>query len=220
MDGPFAGMRYGPISQGSAYIPKLLGIYEKELYPLIGKVVEMAPAMIVDIGAAEGYYAVGLARLLPKARVIAFEMENSGREALAHMVGLNHVADTVQIRGKCEPTDLEDVLAKEAEPVVICDVEGYEIHLLDLDRVPSLAKASILVELHDFIVPEITQILRSRFSSTHQIHHIWQEPRSPKEFPWRTLVTSLLPASYLNWCVSEWRPVKMAWFWMTPLKED
>jgi len=33
--GPFKGMRYGLISVGSAYIPKLLGTYERELAILI-----------------------------------------------------------------------------------------------------------------------------------------------------------------------------------------
>ncbi len=33
--GPFSGMRYIHSSVGSAYLPKLLGIYERELNPFI-----------------------------------------------------------------------------------------------------------------------------------------------------------------------------------------
>jgi hypothetical protein len=100
--------------------------------------------------------------------------------------------------------------------VVICDVEGYEEKLLDPQRVPALARAVLLVELHDFIIPGITDELKKRFGATHKIKHIWQQPRSRSQFPWRTPGTRLLPKAYLDWSVSEWRPVPMAWLWMEP----
>ena len=81
---------------------------------------------------------------------------------------------------------------------------------------PALAKAVILVELHDFIIPGITDELKRRFEATHRIKHIWQQPRSRSQFPWRTWGTRLIPNSYLDWSVSEWRPVQMAWLWMEP----
>ncbi len=214
--GPFAGMRYIATSIGSAYIPKLLGIYEKELNPFVEAICAKKPALIVDVGAAEGYYAIGLARKSPYTRVIGYEMETNGQEAMNQMAVLNDVADRVSVRGKCEPSDLEEVIEKEPHPVVICDVEGYEQYLLDQTAVPSLRRAVILVELHDFLVPNITEELQRRFFSTHRIVHIWQEPRSRAEFPWRTWGTRLLPKSYLDWTVSEWRPVKMAWLYMEP----
>ena len=216
--GPFEGMRYVQSAQGSAYIPKLLGIYERELYPLVEEIIAIAPDMIVDIGAAEGYYAVGLARRLPETRVVAFEMEEAGRASLAEMASMNGVMERLDLRGKCEAEDLESVLEDIPNPVVICDVEGYEELLLDMEIAPSLKRACILVELHDFVIPGITEKLKQRFSASHRICHLWQEPRSRTEFPWRTLGTALLPVSYLDWAVSEWRPVRMAWFWMTPLE--
>ncbi|MEQ1752226.1 MAG: hypothetical protein ABL974_22590, partial [Prosthecobacter sp.] len=82
--------------------------------------------------------------------------------------------------------------------------------------VPALRTAAILVELHDFITPNVTETLKTRFEATHQISHIWQEPRTQKDVPWRTLGMKLLPASYIDWAVSEWRPVRMAWLWMEP----
>ncbi len=105
---------------------------------------------------------------------------------------------------------------RHAHPVVVCDVEGYEEKLLDPKAVPALCRATILVELHDFIIPSITEKLKERFGATHRIEHIWQQPRSRADFPWRTLGTMLLPKSYLDWAVSEWRPVRMSWLWMVP----
>lgn len=214
--GPFVGMRYIDKSVGSAYIPKLLGIYERELWAHVEAIIALSPPVVIDIGAAEGYYAVGLTRRLPQCRTIAFEMNASGRNALARMAELNGVSARLGVRGKCEPDDLAAALGNEPNTAVVCDVEGYEKHLLDPAAVPALRRAAVLVELHDFLVPEITETLKCRFSPTHRITHIWQQPRSRDEFPWRTLGTALLPKSYLDWSVSEWRPVQMAWLWMQP----
>jgi hypothetical protein len=214
--GCFAGMRYAHDSVGSAYLPKLLGMYERELAPCVEAICSHTPALIVDVGAAEGYYAVGLALRNPQAKVIAFEMEPRGQAALRGMAALNNAADRVDVRGRCEPDDLAQALAGAHRPVVVCDVEGYEDALLDPARVPQLRGAAVLVEVHDFIVPGIADELRRRFDPTHAIETIWQQPRDRKEFPWRTPATMLLPTSYLDWAVSEWRPVQMSWLWMQP----
>jgi hypothetical protein len=214
--GSFAGLRYVSNSVGSAYLPKLLGIYERELSAQVESICAGKSGLIVDIGAAEGYYAIGLARRNPQALIVAFEMESRGQSALREMAGLNNVADRVEIRGKCEALDLVAALGDTPAPVVVCDVEGYEEKLLDPQAVPALRRAKILVELHDFIIPGITEKLKERFGATHRIEHIWQQPRSRADFPWRTLGTMLLPKSYLDWAVSEWRPVQMSWLWMVP----
>jgi hypothetical protein len=209
-------MRYGLSSVGSAYIPKLLGIYERELAPLIDEACLQESELVVDIGAAEGYYAVGLAIRNPCCKVVAFETESRGRQCLREMAELNAVIDRLDIRGKCEASDLERALAGNLRSLVICDVEGYEVQLLDPAAVPSLSTAVILAEMHDFIHPGSTDLLYTRFANTHEIRQIFQEPRSRSDFPWRTLVTALLPRSYLNWATSEWRPVRMSWLWMEP----
>ncbi len=237
MAGPFVGMRYIGDSCGSAYLPKLLGMYERELDHCVDEICARRPAVVVDIGAAEGYYAVGMAVRNPQTRVVAFETEPHGQRQLAEMARINGVADRVEVRGKCEPADLQEALATAlAEPVtpegkrtlaepaahgpggpaVVCDVEGYEQALLDPVAVPVLRGASVLVELHDFIVPGVTEELLRRFESTHEIQHIWQQERRREDFPWSTVGTRLLPRRYLDWAVSEWRPERMAWLWMKP----
>jgi hypothetical protein len=41
--------------------PKFLGTYERELYSVIERAIELAPRYVLNIGCAEGFYAVGLA---------------------------------------------------------------------------------------------------------------------------------------------------------------
>ena len=216
--GPFAGMRYIRASQGSALIPKLLGSYERELTASVEAACALRPDRIIDAGAAEGYYAVGLALRNSSTHVVAFEMEEKGRQALAEMVRLNAVEGRVQIRGKCEAADLQEALAGAARPLVVCDVESYELVLLDPAAVPRLCGAHILVELHDFLQRGLAETIEERFTATHWVTRIWQEERAAAEFPYATVYTRLLPKSYLRWAVDEWRPERMSWFWMEPLQ--
>ncbi len=76
--GPFAGMRYLDASSGSVLGAKLLGCYEAELHGVVREVCAMQPDVVVDVGAAEGYYAAGFARFPANApRVVAFEASSS-----------------------------------------------------------------------------------------------------------------------------------------------
>jgi len=199
------------------HIPKLLGIYERELNQYVERACTLNFSIIVDIGAAEGYYAVGMALRNPKARIIAFEMESTSRAALAELVRLNDVADRVEIRGRCEPDNLERVLADASRPFVICDAEGHESVLLDPTTAPSLRRAWILVELHEFIERGISEKIRERFVATHEIVQIWQQERTIADFPFHDFYMRSLPESYLRWAVSESRPEQMSWFWMKPI---
>ena len=215
--GPFVGMQYIRTSQGSALIPKLLGSYEKELAVCVEGACALRPDAVIDVGAAEGYYAVGMALRNPSARVTAFEMDEKGRYALAEMIQLNEVADRVRVRGKCEPADLQASLDGAVRPLVVCDAESYELVLLDPAAVPGLNGAHILVELHDFMHRGLAETVAGRFMTTHRLTRIWQEERAAAEFPYATVYTRLLPKSYLAWAVNEWRPEQMSWFWMEPL---
>ena len=214
--GPFAGMRYVEGSVGSAYIPKLLGIYERELHPIIEAACGLGLQQIVDLGAAEGYYAVGMALRIPQTQVVAFEADQAGMALLRQMVTINCVADRVEIAGKCEQADLRDrTMRHQGRTLIICDVEGDEERLLSQASIqPSMTW--LLVELHEFLSPAIGARLTNEFASTHRITQIWQEARERAEFPFRNLCTRLLPTSYLDWAVSEWRPERMSWLWMEP----
>src|SRR5438128_2544282 len=116
-------MRYILGSVGSAYVPKLLGIYERELNPYVEQACLLNFPLIIDVGAAEGYYAIGMALRNPNARVIAFEMEQKGRAALQEMAELNNVMSRVEIRGKCAPEDLAQILATSDRALIFCDAE-------------------------------------------------------------------------------------------------
>ena len=217
-DGPFKGMKYIDDSTGSAYIPKLLGTYERELNPYIEMACIQNAECIINIGAGEGYYAVGMALRNLSSQIIAFESTELGQNNIVKLAKLNSVENRVKIYGKCKTENLEFWISQYSKILIICDVEGYELILLDPQHAPSLKTATVLVELHDFITEGISDTLISRFLNTHSIEKILQTKRARSEFPFRTLYINILPSRYLDWTVSEWRPVKMSWLWMCPLE--
>ncbi len=105
--GPFAGLRY-PVarSAGSSLAPKLLGSYELEIQDFVERAIANRPAQVVNIGAGEGYYAVGLALRLPDASVFAFEKSESARALIRALAEHNGVASRVHVHGECLVSDL------------------------------------------------------------------------------------------------------------------
>jgi hypothetical protein len=212
--GPFAGMALPDrASWGDGdLLPKLLGCYEMELHPVIDEIIAAAPDLIVNVGAAEGYYAVGMARLIPGAFVHAFDTEAKSQEICREAAGLNDVSSRVSVSGQCTPDLLQAIVPRGRTPVVICDCEGYERDLIDPRRVPALRTAMLLIECHDFIDPSITPTLVERLSATHALEGVREGARDPNTSPFLQGLDSLD-----RWlAVCEYRPTMMHWIIARP----
>jgi hypothetical protein len=215
--GPFRGLRYVPEAVGSVHAPKLLGTYEVELLAPVEALVALAPDVVVNIGAGEGYYAFGLARRLQKTRIVAYEGDPRGRELAGRIARLNSLQDRVQIRGYCTVADLAGSLRDAQRPAVVIDAEGAEEELLDPDRVADLARAVILVEVHDFISSTVGDVLLRRFATTHTHEEIGSRSRTARDLPAITRLAAFSPwRRQALHAMDEQRPGPMRWFWFTP----
>ncbi|HSQ32965.1 MAG TPA: FkbM family methyltransferase [Gemmatimonadaceae bacterium] len=181
--GPFAGMTYpSRVTVGSTLYPKLLGSYERELQPCIDQAVARSYRTIVDIGAAEGYYAIGLARAIPGTRVFAFEANPAGAGALQAMAQANNVADRVNVLGTATIENL-GALPVERPVLVVCDCEGCEHRLLDPVRVSWLRDADVIVEVHQLHGTNPRAELRERFEKTHEVSIVEVRRRDSSLYP-------------------------------------
>jgi len=178
--GPFAGMHYLQRACSSALLPKLVGCYEAELHSSILQLSRQCSSIMVDVGCAEGYYAVGLALLRQDANVFAFDTDPVARELCSTLARMNRVEHRVHVTDACSPDRLREVL--QAQALVVCDVEGYELDLLRPDIVPQLRDCYIVVELHDAPGRDVAANLLPRFSSSHQITVIERASRNPDAY--------------------------------------
>jgi hypothetical protein len=208
-DGPFRGLKLPFDPNYTMYIPMLIGSLEMELHAAVEHAVTRQPRTIVNVGCAEGYYAIGFLRRLSHARSIAFDIDPWARKFCRRLGQVNDVADRVSLRGWCDPVSLARAL--EHSGLVICDCEGYELELLNPDACPALRRADILVELHDFArrggvsVP----ILR-RFAESHEIEQIPIRGRNPDDFP----ALHVLPVEKRAAAVAELRNPESSWAWL------
>lgn len=179
--GPFAGMVIPNRATEGCFVPKLLGCYEAELHPVIHHISERGYTNVVNIGCAEGYYAVGLARLLPNSRIWAYDTDENARTMCARVAEENQVRDRITISGTFGPEDFKAFPA--GDTVVICDIEGSEHELLDPVKAPALAGFDIQVELHNNFEIPLNQAFMERFSTSHDIQRILPSVRDIEAYP-------------------------------------
>ncbi|WP_250265833.1 hypothetical protein [Rhodovastum atsumiense] len=178
LDGPFQGMQFVSHSAEGCHVPKLLGCYEAELHAHILAAVGRGYEVVINIGAAEGYYAVGLARLMPATIVYAYDSNIAARQMCQDLAEHNGVAERVSIGGVFQGEDFARFIGRKA--LVLCDIEGSETDLLDPRRYPVLQGMDIIVELHDTPQAKPSKEIPDRFRATHAITMIRQGGRSVK----------------------------------------
>ncbi|WP_339753847.1 hypothetical protein [Algoriphagus aquimarinus] len=211
--GPFKGLKYPFLSSlHSTLFPKLLGCYEAELHEVLNKVFHKKYYSILDIGCAEGYYAVGLAKRFPDSIVYAADINPEAREKTKIMAHANGFTRTDKFRVMAEVTqDFLLGLDPSQRHLIFSDCEGYESVLCSDSVITHLSKSDFIVEMHDFISPGVSDMLQKRFELTHSVELI-----TSIDDLFRYRMTSnpdikKLPISDQNNILAEKRPTQMEW---------
>jgi SAM-dependent methyltransferase len=209
MAGPFAGMDFVESSAEGCHIPKLLGCYEEELHGFLGELPRSGYQAVLNIGCAEGYYAVGIKRLLPDVRVVACDISEKARAACQQLASKNGVA--IEIRGEFTA---DDFAAYSGRVLVWCDIEGAERLLLDPVRAPRLKEFDLVVELHPSAGWDAERDLLARFGGTHQIEVLHAGSHHP------VLPPFLQELGHLDQLLAqwEWRSSPTPWLIMRSTK--
>jgi 2-polyprenyl-3-methyl-5-hydroxy-6-metoxy-1,4-benzoquinol methylase len=207
--GPFKGMAYVTGASEGSTSSRLLGCYETALHPIIEKIIRRGYAQVIDVGCAEGYYAVGLARRMPQTQVLARDMNPAAQKKCTELAAMNNVSAQVQVGGQFDHADFD--LCTKAKTVVICDIEGAEAELLNPALAKGLLSADILVEVHDCFTPGLSAQIAQRFEATHNVRHI------PRANPTAELPAWFEDLSDLDRILAiwEWRMGPTPWLWMT-----
>ena len=210
--GPFQGMYIDKSAQwGDGDIgSKLLGCYESELHPYIEKMISSQPDCLVNVGCGEGFYGVGIGRRSPLTKITMIDVQQRMIDTSKYNASRNNVVSDFSLESI--PYKLEELLHPYKNPALVMDCEGFEMDLIRPDLVPALKKTMMIIELHDFMRPNITSILKERCGKTHTIIDVPQGAKNP----YLPIVSHLSDWDKMLICV-EGRPCTMHWFIMTPI---
>lgn len=168
--GPLSGLRYPDVvATCSTIAPKLLGTYESEITHCFSIEQMTKYEVFVDVGCAEGFYAVGVACAVPNAKVDAYDINPEARDLCRRLAEYNEVADRVAVKTECTSTTLASYAGKRA--LIISDCEGAEMSLFTPTIIQSLPDADFVIEVHEHLGADGDE-LRNRFESTHRCESI------------------------------------------------
>jgi hypothetical protein len=213
LHGPFAGMKYINSASGSQLLPKLVGSYEEPLHDWMYAILnESNYTSIIDVGCAEGYYAVGLCGSKSSPRVYGFDIDDDALKDAQRLADLNDRSESVYFDKLFSDVSLEKILEADSDGryLIFMDVEGAEVELLNPETHPNVLKCDILVELHDCFDSTITNLIVDYLSNTHEIN-------INVDYPWRnsdySLVEKKLTKEDYLFALDEVRPRGMRWIY-------
>ncbi|MEF1291642.1 methyltransferase domain-containing protein, partial [Vibrio sp. M260118] len=151
-NGPFSGIEYISSSSGSALLPKLLGSYEEPINDWIEEVIASKYDAILDVGCAEGYYAVGFATRMPSSYIYAYDINSTAIEKAKSLAKVNNVKN-ISFSNECDWFELNKRVSSTRNILLFCDIEGAEKELLDIEKCESLKYIDIILESHDCFIP-------------------------------------------------------------------
>jgi hypothetical protein len=217
--GPFKGLRY-PSAQsfGSLLLPKLLGAYESELHTVLDQLLSNDYTTVVDIGCAEGYYAIGLALRLKHSQGYAFDTNSKAKNLCAQMAKLNGVSDRIHIGDLCNADRLRSIPLGD-RALILSDCEGYEGTLFNREMAKFLAKHDLIIETHDFIDMDLSEKMRDAFCETHHIRSIKSLDDIEKAHTKSYLELNHYTTRDKYLILREGRPAIMEWLVMTSKEE-
>ncbi len=217
--GIFRGMKLSSLRWGGHdKAPMMLGLYESEVSREIEKAA-IHTTTFIDIGAADGYFAVGAVFSGLYRDSVCFEISSEGRNSIMLNAEINGVTDKVSVLAEAN----EETLLKLAERMntkdlfILCDIEGGEFDLFTLRVLQALKKSTILIEIHDFseIDRERYLLLKMAANSLFNLSELTQESRNPN-----ILMSTRLLHDDDKWLMmSEGRPKAMTWLRLSPKQQ-
>ena len=224
----FGGVvRYGPLkgfmlddnpSWGPADLaPKLLGLYEYEILSLLTEL-RGRHRVLVNLGAGDGYYGVGLVAAGFFERSICFESSENGRDGIRRTAQKNGVTERVAILGAAG-TDFSNVVGglglKSNDCLILCDIEGAEFSIFSSQCLASLQGAHLIIELHGYMHVNGSALEQDLIRDSEQLFQVSVVKTSARDLSSIPELDSIRDSD--RWLIcSESRPKLMSWLILRP----
>lgn len=185
---------------------KILGIYENQLHIYIKDAISKKPNLLINIGCGDGYYGLGISKIIPEIKSILVDINEDELNNCKENCLLNNLKN-IEFKNSISNNELKNLYENNNNIFFIIDAEGAEANLLEIDE--NFTNSNFLIECHDFIVPNITELLKNKFMFSHKIYEITD---CQKTIDLEYLDLSLDQKIFFQ---SEGRPGIMKWLYLT-----
>ena len=148
--GPFKDMKLGQkVHWGKADVAaKIYGLYESEILDIIK---DKKFDALVNLGAADGYYPIGMLMQNMISHAYCFEENPLGKKYINENAKLNNISNNITMFGRAD-TEFHSQLPEGVagkNNLLLCDIEGGEFDLFTKDVVSAFNRSMFIIELHD-----------------------------------------------------------------------
>ena len=156
-NGIFKGLQINKdISWGRGDIAsKVYGFYENKIQKILK---DIKKPILIDIGAADGYFAIGSLHSGLTEFCYAFEQSENGKKALLKTAEINKVSSKLSIKGKVNSNIFLSMLPKNidfSKVALLCDIEGDEYNLFTNKILNTFKKSCLIIEIHNNVDDKI-----------------------------------------------------------------
>lgn len=170
--GPFKGLKLSSTTHWSApdHGAMILGLYEQEILQQICSLPQKYNTLI-DLGAADGYYGIGVLVNHLFSKSYCYEITEKGRTSILENAKLNNLESQVEIRGIATQDFIDEFAQSICDTsVLLIDIEGGEFDLLTKNVFEKFKNSPIFVEIHDFFFADGKNHLNKILSNSKSTH--------------------------------------------------
>ncbi|NOD92924.1 hypothetical protein GS636_09030 [Ruegeria sp. HKCCD4884] len=216
--GPMKGFRFTENAFWGGHsdtATKIFGLYEQQN---LGILSNSNKPVLVDIGAADGFWGVGLVSTGNFEKSVCFEVSAKGREVIRETAEHNGVGDRVTVFGDALDNTAENIASVAPDPgdiFFLIDIEGVEFSLLTEDFLTQYRQSEFLIELHPQMVengPAKLTAIEDFCGQYFQVTHVDGSVRDTSEMD-----KILKLGDDFKWpIISEGRGFPMQWLHLVP----
>jgi hypothetical protein len=200
---------------------KIIGVYELEVQnKLLELINNFNIENFVNIGSAEGYHAIGVAKQEKIKKIITLEKDEKSTSIFTENIKKNNLKKNITIENEANSGTFNILNTKIdfSKTLFLIDIEGNELELLDDKAIELLKKSFLIIENHKFLLCDQKQykydMLINKLKNTFNLEIIKNTGRDISQIK----EISDLSENELMMVISESRIKMMEWLVLSPVR--